>query len=109
MAALALSRYGGMMGAITNYTDHAVEALPRSAVLLRTHAHLTLADAYVSDREYDQAATLTLTTLRSVPREHRQPVLFGRAHGLLKRVRMRAGHSTAATRLAEGLREYGEG
>lgn len=109
MAALSLSRYGGMMGAIQNHTASAMAALPSDAALLRAHARLTLADAYVSDREYDQAATLTLTTLRGVPRDHRQPVLFGRAYALRDRIRQRSGRPIAAVRLSEGLRVIREG
>lgn len=104
MAAVALSGYGGMMGAVLDLTRNAVAALPRNAVLLRTHAQLTLADAYVSDGEYDQAATLTLTTLRGVPYEHRHAVLLSRADKLQKRIKARVGRPMAVVRLAEGLK-----
>lgn len=109
MGALSLSRYGGMMGAVQNHTASAMAALPRNAVLLRAHAQLTMADAYVSDREYDEAITLALTTLRAVPRDHLQPVLFERAYGLRNRIRQRSGRPIAAVRLSEGLRAIREG
>lgn len=109
MAALSLSRYGGMMGAIEGYTASAMAGLPQDAALLRAHAQLTMADAYASDREYDSAATLALTTLRAVPRGHRQPVLLGRAYGLQERIQQHAGRPLAAVRLNEGLKALREG
>lgn len=104
MAAVALSRFGGMLGAVENYVNGALAGLPNNAVLLRTHMALTLADAYASDREHDEAATRALVALRSVPFEHRQPVLLGRAYGLLKRLQTDSRCPYAATRLDEGLR-----
>ena len=105
MAALALSRYGGMMGAVHEYINQAVNALPYSAVLLRTHAHLTLADAYAADRQYGEATDVTLRTLKKVPREHRQPVLLSRAYALHDRMRKRIGESYPVTTLRTGLRD----
>ncbi len=108
MAALALSRYGGMMGAVQNYTASTLKALPESTSLLRAHVQLTMADAYVSDHEYDEAVAHTLTTLRAIPHNHRQPVLFKRAYSLRDRIHQHSRSRTATVRLSEGLKSMRE-